>query len=117
MKYIVTALMILSGSAAVADQAKIEDATARQSDGAWSFSVTVRHNDSGWDHYADIWTVNTPDGKEVGRRVLAHPHENEQPFTRSLSGVTIPQGVSEVVIKAHDTVHGWSSETLKVTLK
>jgi hypothetical protein len=117
MKHLVTSILILTAGTAAADQTKIEDAVARQSGNAWTFSVTLRHNDTGWDHYADIWTVNTVDGKELGRRVLAHPHENEQPFTRSLSGVAVPAGVNEVVIKAHDTVHGWSQNTLKVKLK
>ena len=117
MKYIVAFAVFMAAGTALAGQAVIEDATARKSGGAWSFSVTIRHGDTGWDHYADAWTVNTPDGKEIGRRTLAHPHENEQPFTRSLSGVTIPAGITEVVIRAHDSVHGWSDKTFKVKLK
>lgn len=117
MKYIIALALSMTASTAVAGQATIADATARQSGGAWSFSVTIRHNDTGWDHYADAWTVNAPDGTELGRRVLAHPHENEQPFTRSLSGVAVPAGINEVVIRAHDSVHGWSDKTFKVKLK
>jgi len=117
MKNLLTSLLILTGGTALADQTKIEDAMARKSGNTWTFSVTLRHNDTGWDHYADIWTINTPDGKEIGRRVLAHPHENEQPFTRSLSGVVVPSGVNQVIVRAHDSVHGWSSNTLTVKLK
>ena len=117
MRPFIAAALILSASQAVADQAKIEDVTARQSGGAWTFSVTIRHGDTGWDHYADAWSVNAPDGTELGRRDLAHPHENEQPFTRSLSGVAVPPSVSEVIIRAHDSVHGWSDQTFKVKLK
>lgn len=117
MKYVIALALALSTSPLAAGQAKIEEVSARQSDGAWSFSVTIRHDDTGWDHYADAWTVNTPDGQEIGRRTLAHPHENEQPFTRSLSGVDVPAGVTEVIIRAHDSVHGWSDQTYKVTLK
>lgn len=117
MKHLIAAFILATAGTAIADETRIEDAMARKSGSTWSFSVTLRHNDTGWDHYADIWTVNTLDGKEIGRRVLAHPHENEQPFTRSLSGVAVPDGVNEVVIKAHDSVHGWSSQTYKVTLK
>lgn len=112
-----TIALLFPSGVATAGETLVENVTARQSGGAWTFNVTVRHNDSGWDHYADIWTVNTTDGKELGRRVLAHPHENEQPFTRSLSGVDIPAGTSQVVIRAHDTVHGWSSKTYTVKLK
>ena len=104
-------------SPALADQAKIERVTARQSGSGWSFNVTIRHPDTGWEHYADGWSVNTPDGTELGFRKLAHPHENEQPFTRSLSGVAIPEGINEVVIRARDSVHGWSDATYTVKLK
>ena len=117
MKNVIAFALMMAASSANAGQAKIEDASARKSGDAWTFSVTIRHDDSGWDHYADSWTVSAPDGTELGRRDLAHPHENEQPFTRSLSGVQVPGNVTEVVIRAHDSVHGWSDETLTVKLK
>lgn len=117
MKKLMLLLTLVSlTTPAWADQAKIENATATASGGAWTFSVTIRHPDTGWDHYADGWSVNAPDGTELGYRLLAHPHENEQPFTRSLGGVTVPEGVTEVIIRAHDSVHGWSDETFTVKL-
>jgi hypothetical protein len=41
---------------------------------------------------------------------------NEQPFTRSLSGVEIPPGMDEVLLRAHDLVHGLGGKTMKVVL-
>jgi hypothetical protein len=61
-----------------------------------TFNVTVRHDDKGWDHYANQWEILTPDRKLIAKRVLYHPHVNEQPFTRSLSGVKIPPGIDRV---------------------
>jgi hypothetical protein len=49
----------------------------------YNFNVTVSHADQGWDHYADRWEIIAPDGEILATRVLAHPHTNEQPFTRS----------------------------------
>lgn len=72
----------------------------------YSFTVTVRHDDAGWDHYADQWQVLGPDGTMLATRILAHPHVDEQPFTRSLDGVTIREGISRVRVRAHDKVHG-----------
>ncbi|MCY6380922.1 hypothetical protein [Hoeflea prorocentri] len=89
----------------------------RQSDGKWRFSVTLLHDDEGWDHYADRWDVVGPDGTVYGERVLAHPHENEQPFTRSLPGVSIPEGVTTVTIRGHDNVHGLGGKELVLELK
>jgi hypothetical protein len=89
----------------------------REGAGTYRFDVTVRHDDAGWDHYADAWEVLAPDGETVlGKRTLFHPHENEQPFTRSLSGVRIPDGVTEVIVRAHDKVHGYGGAAMRVTV-
>lgn len=50
-----------------------------QADGTWVFEVTVKHEDTGWEHYADLWEVLTPDGEVLATRELAHPHVKEQP--------------------------------------
>ena len=57
------------------------------------------------------------EGNVLGDRVLHHPHENEQPFTRSLSRVKVPEGVTVVYIEAHDKLHGWTEKRLKVDLE
>lgn len=103
--------------AAAAGEADVVGVEARQeSDGTWRFSVTVRHDDTGWDHYADRWQVETPEGRVLGTRVLLHPHEAEQPFTRALGGVVIPPEVTEVIVRAHDSVHGDGGRTMRVRL-
>ena len=61
--------------------------------------VTVRHPDTGWDHYADVWRVYLPDGTLLAERILLHPHETEQPFTRS-TALTVPEGVVELTVIA-----------------
>lgn len=73
----------------------------------YRFDVAVRHEDSGWEHYADLWEVLDPDGRVLATRKLLHPHENEQPFTRSLRGVPIPSDIARVTVRAHDNVHGY----------
>lgn len=103
--------------AASAGEADVVKAVATpESSGTWRFDVTVRHDDAGWDHYADAWEVRLADGTVLGTRTLLHPHDNEQPFTRSLSGVEIPDGVDEVEIYARDSVHGWGGVVETVTL-
>lgn len=89
----------------------------KAADGTYRFDVTVRHADDGWEHYADRWQVIGSDGTVFGERVLAHPHDNEQPFTRSQSGIVVPEGVSTVTIRAHDKVHGWGGAELSVELE
>ena len=81
----------------------------------WQISVTLRHADTGWKHYANLWVVEDLDGKELGRRVLYHPHQDEQPFTRSQT-ITLPAGVTKVRIRAGDNVGGLESNTVVVDL-
>jgi len=83
----------------------------------WSVNVTLRHGDTGWDHYADNWRVVDAEGHVLGDRVLHHPHVDEQPFTRGLGGIVIPEGTERVFIEAHDTVHGWSPDRLEVDMR
>ncbi len=109
--------LLMLAAPAFADDAVIENATASGSGNNWSFSVTLRHADTGWDDYADGWRVVTSDGTELGLRVLYHPHVNEQPFTRNLSGVTIPDGIDEVFIEARTLPDGWGKARLAVSLK
>jgi hypothetical protein len=100
------------------DFAQIEYVKATEaSSGSWRFDVTVRHNDEGWDHYADAWQVVDPqNGKVLGERILAHPHETEQPFTRSQSGITIPNGLRRVLVRAKCNVHGFGGREVLVDL-
>lgn len=95
----------------------IENVVARpEGGGTWRFDVTIRHPDTGWKHYADGWRVLDMDGNELGMRVLYHPHVDEQPFTRSLGGVAIPEGTEQVQIQARDLPDGWNAGTTIVTL-
>lgn len=71
----------------------------------WRVDVTVSHEDSGWDHYANGWRVLDAEGKELGFRVLHHPHVQEQPFTRGLT-LEIPETVDVIRVQAIDLVHG-----------
>lgn len=85
-------------------------------DGSYRFDVTLRHADSGWDHYADRWEVLSSTGEIIATRTLYHPHVNEQPFTRSLSGVKLPDGIARVVVRGHDSVHGYGGEEKQIDL-
>lgn len=100
------------------DYAQVRFVVATQApDGTWRFDVTVEHRDEGWDHYANVWQVVDPDTLDVvAERVLAHPHDNEQPFTRSLSGVEIPEDLTMVLVRARCNEHGFGGATVLVDL-
>ena len=111
MRPILASLVLgLSGTLASADPAVIEDAGIRPgAGGTWTISVTLSHGDTGWDDYADGWRVVAADGTVLGTRELLHPHVDEQPFTRSLSGVEIPEAMRTVYIEARTNTDGWGA--------
>ncbi|MBN1525014.1 MAG: hypothetical protein JW904_11045 [Spirochaetales bacterium] len=87
----------------------------RQVNGTWIFDVTVRHHDQGWKHYAGLREVIDPaNGELLEKRVLLHPHDTEQPFTRSESGIIIPAGVKRAIVRAKCTQHGFNGKQIAV---
>ncbi|KPP89641.1 MAG: hypothetical protein HLUCCA08_10065 [Rhodobacteraceae bacterium HLUCCA08] len=108
---------LLFASPALAEIPQITGAEAQRAGTGWRIDVTLSHPDTGWDHYADGWRVELADGTVLGTRDLAHPHVEEQPFTRSLSGITIPEGVARVQIRARCNVDGWGTETYSLSLR
>ncbi|AXI43899.1 hypothetical protein [Sulfitobacter sp. SK011] len=116
LKYLVATLAILT-TPALADAPVVSNVNVSKAGDVWKFDVTLSHKDTGWDDYANAWRILDNSGKELGVRNLAHPHVNEQPFTRSLSGIRIPADVTEVGIQASDTIGGWSSPIKKIKLR
>ena len=110
------ALCVLAALPLRADPPEIEAVRAQRDGETWRFDVTLSHPDTGWDHYADGWRVLDMAGNELGLRVLAHPHVQEQPFTRSLSGVKIPKETRQVQVQARCLVDGWNAWTTVISL-
>ncbi len=105
---------LLGTSAAVAGEADVVDlAISNLGDGSFQIDASVRHDDTGWEHYANRWDVLAPDGTELGSRELLHPHVDEQPFTRSLT-LAIPADVTTVTVRAADLVHGLGGEEMTI---
>ena len=101
-----------------ANKVEITNVVAHQkSDRTWTFAVTLKHGDIGWDHFANEWQVLAPDGKVLATRTLFHPHVDEQPFTRNTSGVKIPESMEIVRIIAKDSLHGTSNTAMQINLK
>ncbi len=93
------------GCANVIDVRVEQDGMTSDGIPTYEFDVTVQSNDLGWEKYADRWEVVDVAGRVLSERILTHPHETEQPFTRSQAG--IPVGADRVVVRAHDSVEGF----------
>lgn len=91
--------------------------TTQNGDSTWNFSVTVSSPYDSPARYADGWRVLGEDGEVYGEHLVTHDHADEQPFTRTQTGITIPDGVTEVTIEGRDQLSGYGGETVTVTLK
>jgi hypothetical protein len=113
---IFAAAMTIAGVALAGEADVVAVKPTRESGNSWRFDVTVKSNDTGWKHYADAFEVLTPEGKLLGRRILFHPHETEQPFTRELTGVKIPAEVKTVLVRARHKPAGYDGATMTIRL-
>lgn len=117
----IAAMIAFAGAAATFADARADEAevlavnVTKIGDGVYRFDVTVSHADAGWSHYADRWQVLSEDGDVLGERVLLHPHDNEQPFTRA-EAVKVPPGTARVRVRAHDNVHGFGGAAMTVEM-
>jgi hypothetical protein len=55
---------------------------------------------------------STCHGSVYGEHTLAREHANEQPFTRTQSGVEIPNEVDQVTVEERDSKHGYAGTTV-----
>lgn len=92
----------------------VVDVTAERTGETFSFDVTMSSPYDTPERYADGWRIVGPGGTVYGEHTLAHDHANEQPFTRTQSGVEIPDGVDEVTVEGHDTEHGYGGGRMTV---
>ena len=83
-------MMLIAGPLLAGEADVIDVTVVKTAPHIYDLTVTVRHDDSGWEHYADKWEVLDLNQNVLATRILYHPHVDEQPFTRGLSAVKIP---------------------------
>ncbi len=118
MKLLFIFLTILLVPNIYANNAKVLKVKALcQNSDICSFFVTIKHNDTGWKHYVNKYEILNMKKEIIATRVLHHPHVKEQPFTRSISNVKIPKNLKNVIIRAHDIVHGYEGNEVLVNIR
>ena len=99
----------------VQSDAKVSKVESSGEVNAYTFEVTVESPDTGCDQYADWWEVVDLEGHLIFRRILAHSHVNDQPFTRTGGAVEIAED-QEVYVRVHMNNSGYASQGQKGTV-
>lgn len=105
-----------TGSAGQLHPDVIDVVVEEESVGVFAFMVTISSPYDTPERYADGWRIVGPDGTVYGEHTLLHDHANEQPFTRTQSGVAIPADVDEVTVEGRDLEHGYGGTTVTVAV-
>jgi len=116
MRGALTALGVIAATPVWAGDADVINVAVRQRAGSYDLDVTIRSKDTGWERYADRIEALAPDGTILGTRVLEHPHDDEQPFTRDLYDVRVPPGITRITVRAHFKPTGFNGPAMTVTL-
>ncbi len=118
MRVLILILLLISSGVCLSSEVDIVKVKAELTSAQkYNISVTLKHADEGWEHYANAWRIYSPDGSLIGERVLHHPHVNEQPFTRNILGVSIPRDLDEVIIVAVCSKTGESKSSYSLKLR
>jgi hypothetical protein len=91
----------------------VDVAVTREGD-TYRFDVTISSPYDSPERYADGWRIMATEGRMLAEHTLLHDHATEQPFTRTQSGVSIPEGIGEVVVEARDLCNGYGGATRTV---
>lgn len=92
--------------------AEITDVSVSGEENQYSFNVTISSPDLGCQQYADWWEIIDLDGNLLNRRILAHSHVDEQPFTRLGEQFEITS-TTEVYIRAHMNTTSYGAKVFK----
>lgn len=79
-------------------------------------AVTIQHDDSGWDHFADGFEVQAPDGTRLGYRELTRPNVGQRTQDVDMTGLKLPEGIGYVLIRTRCSLVGWAAEPVRLDL-
>jgi len=98
------------------EQAVVSNVEISGAENNYTFSVTIKSPDTGCEQYADWWEVFDRDGNLIYRRILAHSHVSEQPFTRSGGPVRVSKD-QFIYVRAHMNPLGYGTSVFSGTIE
>ncbi|TNF97669.1 MAG: hypothetical protein EP297_10150 [Gammaproteobacteria bacterium] len=116
----VTIGLLLTHSTACSSQGYAEiikfNASKASFGSGYSLYATIKSSDKDCNHYVNWWEAISEDGELLYRRILWHPHSNEQPFQRGGSTDKINEN-TVFYVRAHMYPSGYSSKGMKGSVK
>lgn len=82
------------------------DARLEPTGDTWRLHATISSPYDAPDRYADAFRALTEEGTVLGVRELLHDHADEQPFTRTLEDLVIPDGIARITLEGRDLANG-----------
>jgi hypothetical protein len=80
------------------------------------YEITFEHDDTGWDHYVDYWTVVDDRNRPIQKIWTGRPTPGGWPFKHTTRSLVVPTGVNTLVFKAHCKIHGMGTQWVTVDL-
>ncbi|MGI9489444.1 MAG: hypothetical protein ACR2RF_26865 [Geminicoccaceae bacterium] len=84
--------------------------------GIFHISVTIEHEDQGWDDYVESWEVFGPDGEVLAIRPFFKPELERKKTVSALSGVIIPEDIKTVTVRARNYPNGLEGTPVEVSI-
>ncbi len=105
-----------SGTGSGASYPDVKAVKLRGDGQTYTLDVTMSSPYDSPERYADGWRVLDEEGHVLGEMELTHDHAAEQPFTRSQTGLEIPEDVKAVTVEGRDSANGYGGGTVEVTV-
>ena len=105
-----------SGTDGGASHPDVTAVEIREDGQTYTLEVTMSSPYDSPERYADGWRVLDEEGDVLGEMELTHDHASEQPFTRSQTGLEIPEDVTTVTVEGRDSANGYGGRTVEATV-
>lgn len=115
MSYWISLLLFSCSTVVTTEYAEVQKITVSEKSNGYHFAVELKSPDTGCNQYADWWEVLDENNQLLYRRILAHSHVNEQPFTRS-GGPIKAEADQVLLVRAHMNNTGYGRQAMKGTI-
>lgn len=116
-RVIVVAMVLIAGPLSAQEFPDVIGAELIQRGDSWTVSATLSSPYDSAERYADGFRVLDDHLQVLGVRTLWHDHANEQPFTRSLTGLVISEGVRFLWVQGRDQAFGWGGQVVRIRVE